>query len=113
MLSAAEKKEIRQKINTNSVSFLIGDDCEIIVRLTEAGRKIYENTLFLRPSLKSLDNKGCYHFICTRMQAAQYFLRFGANAEILSPIELRQDFARFYRDASDLYTKSLYTKSDL
>ena len=59
MLSAAEKKEIRQKINTNSVSFLIGDDCEIIVRLTEAGRKIYENTLFLRPSLKSLDNKGC------------------------------------------------------
>lgn len=103
MLSAAEKKVIRQKINNNTVAFLIGEEEEIIVRLSKIGEKIYKGTLFLRPVLHQIDESGCYHFSCTRMQARQYFIRFGAEAEIISPAHLRQEFADMYRRAADMY----------
>ena len=103
MLSAAEKKEIRQKISSNTVDFLIGEEEEIIVRLSKTGEKMYRNTLFLRPVLRQIDESGCHHFHCTRMQARQYFIRFGAEAEIISPTDLRKEFADMYRKALDLY----------
>lgn len=103
MLSAAEKKEIRQKISSNTVDFLIGEEEEIIVRLSKIGEKIYRNTLFLRPFLHQIDESGYHHFHCTRMQARQYFIRFGAEAEIISPTDLREEFADMYRKALDLY----------
>lgn len=102
-LSANEKKEILQKIQHSSVSFLIGEDQEIIVRFTKTGEKIYKNTLFMRPPLKCIDDKGNYHFLCSQLQALRYFIRFGPNAEILSPQESRQEFAELYRAAADLY----------
>lgn len=104
MLSASEKKEIRQKIRSNTVYYLIGDECEIIIRFTDAGIQMYKNILFLRPSLHHVDNEGCYHFLCTQMQALRYFIPFGAEAEILSPQELRKTFAEKYRDAAKKYT---------
>lgn len=103
MLSAAEKKEIRQKISSNTVDFLIGEEEEIIVRLSKIGEQKYRNTLFLRPVLHQIDESGCHHFYCTRMQARQYFIRFGAEAEIISPTGLRKEFADMYRKALDLY----------
>ena len=105
MLSAAEKKEIRQKINSNTVAFLIGEEEEIVVRLSNTGAKMYKNTLFLRPVLHQIDEYGCYHFRCTRMQARQYFIRFGAEAEIISPADLRKEFADIYRRATKVYSE--------
>lgn len=102
-LSANEKKEILQKIQQGSISFLIGEDQEIRVCFTETGEKIYKNTLFLKPSLKCIDENGTYRFFCSQMQALRYFIRFGPNVEILSPPELRQEFAELYRAAADLY----------
>ncbi len=103
MLSAAEKKEIRQKIRTNSVAFLIGDEEEVIVRLTELGSKMYKHTLFMRPALNHIDDNGLYHFLCTQLQARRYFIRFGAEAEIISPTSLRKKFIAIYENASKLY----------
>lgn len=103
MLSAAEKKEIRQKIRTNSVAFLIGEEEEIVVRLTESGSNIYKHTLFMRPALNHVDENGLYHFLCTHMQARRYFIRFGAEAEIISPASLRKEFAAVYANAAKLY----------
>lgn len=103
-LSVSEKKEIQQKIQRGSVSFLVGDEVEIIVRFTEAGKKIYRNALFMRPLLKNIDDNDNYHFVCSRMQAEQYFIRFGENAEILSPDELRLTIAEKFRAAADIYT---------
>ena len=105
MLSAAEKKEIRQKINSNTVAFLIGEEEEIVVRLSNTGAKMYKNTLFLRPVLHQIDEYGCCHFRCTRMQARQYFIRFGAEAEIISPADLRKEFADIYRRATKVYSE--------
>ena len=104
MLSAAEKKEIRQKINSNTVAFLIGEEEEIVVHLSKMGTKMYKNTLFLRPVLHQIDGSGCYHFRCTKMQARQYFIRFGAEAEIISPADLRTEFADMYRRATEVYS---------
>lgn len=103
VLTAAEKKEIRKKISVNSVAFLIGEEEEVVVRLTENGRRLYESALFLRPVLHCIDEKGMFHFHCTSMQAGSYFLRFGADAEILSPESLRESFADTYRKAANLY----------
>ena len=105
MLSAAEKKEIRQKISNNTVAFLIGEEEEIVVRLSKIGEKMYKNTLFLRPIIQKIDESGCYHFQCTRMQARQYFIRFGAEAEIISPPDLRKEFADMYKKASGVYSE--------
>ena len=104
MLSAAEKKEIRQKISTNTVAFLIGEEEEVVVRLSKTGEKMYKNTLFLRPALHHIDENGCYHFQCTRMQARQYLIRFGAEAEIISPEALRKEFADMYKKATHMYS---------
>lgn len=104
MLSAAEKKEIRQKINSNTVAFLIGEEEEIVVRLSKIGEKMYKNTLFLRPAMHKTDESGCHHFQCTRMQARQYFIRFGAEAEIISPADLRKEFADMYTKAASVYS---------
>ena len=41
MLSAAEKKEIRQKINSNTVAFLIGEEEEIVVPITGDNINLY------------------------------------------------------------------------
>lgn len=109
-LSAAEKKEIRQKIQKNSVSFLIGDEQEVIVRFNENGKKTYDNTLFMRPPLTRVNN-GIYHFLCTPLQAKQYFIRFGADAEVLAPEELRREFAEMYREAARLYAPTQKIKS--
>ena len=103
-LSASEKKEIQQRILKSSVSFLIGDELEIMVRFTKNGEKQYRNTLFMRPLLKNIDESGNYHFVCSHMQAEQYFIRFGADAEILSPEELRQSLAKKYKEAAYIYS---------
>lgn len=54
----------------------------------------------MRPLLNHSDENGLYHFLCTPMQAHHYFIRFGAEAEIISPASLRKEFATVYENAS-------------
>lgn len=107
MLSAAEKKEIRHKISTNTVSFLIGEEEDIVVRFSEAGKKKYQGSLFLRPPVRHIDEDGNWHFLCTSMQARAYFIRFGADALILSPSVLRESLAKTYADAAAAYRQTV------
>ncbi|MBQ4045263.1 MAG: WYL domain-containing protein, partial [Lachnospiraceae bacterium] len=102
-LSSAEKKEIREKIHKRSVSFLIGEECDIQVRFTESGKQQYKIILFMRPPLSYVDSKGDYHFLCTKEQAKRYFIRFGKDAEIIAPKDLRQYFAETYIEAARIY----------
>lgn len=64
---------------------------------------MYKHTLFMRPALNHIDDNGLYHFLCTQLQARRYFIRFGAEAEIISPTSLRREFAAVYENASKLY----------
>ena len=97
-------KELDQAIEERGVQFLIGENVEIHVRLTEVGEKKYWKQLHLRPTCIGKD-KDVYIFNCTKAQAEFYFFKFGSDAEILSPVDLRDKFAMMYKAAVTVYNK--------
>ena len=105
ILTSAEKKKIKNKICNKAVPFLIGDERDVVVRFTDYGKQLFHNTLFMRPFLSNVDSEGNYHFHCTEMHAMQYFIRFGAYAEILAPQERRESMAKSFNDAASVYLK--------
>lgn len=102
-LTASEKKHIEKRINENRVQFLASDREDIIVKLNQAGKNMFSRVLYMRPRIDFIDEEGNYHFSCSRMQAEYYFQKFGGNADILSPKELRESFALYYQAAHALY----------
>ena len=105
-LSASEIDALESAIQKRGVGFLLGEETEIQVRLTAAGKKLYETKLFSRPQCdhaRSTKNK--YVFSCTEQQAFVYFHPFGKEAEILSPPSLRERMIRSYRDGLKHYEK--------
>lgn len=87
------------------MQFLLGEQTEIAVRLTRAGKKMYASQLHLRPMYTRItgDDESIYHFQCTETQARYYFFKFGKEAEILKPESLRNAFIRQYREALGAY----------
>lgn len=108
-------KEISEKFGSAYiVRNLAKKDIEkTIIRLTEKG---YEN-LYLRiiahqrpipisePVLIDIDGKVFYDltFDCSHQQIRNYFFSFGAEAEVIFPIWLREKFINEYRLAIDQY----------
>lgn len=103
-LTQGEKNSIDYRISTEGPQFLVGDTVVIRIRLTDTGVRKYREHLFLRPPYqKKIDAPGVYDFYCTEAQAEFYFMKFGRDAEILSPEILRDRMVRLYRDALDSY----------
>ena len=63
--------------------------------------------VFLRPrytSIKSLPDEGYLcNFCCSANQIKFYFFKFGEDAQIVSPTELKEYFFENYRKAYNLY----------
>lgn len=102
-LSASYKNKMEDCIKTKGVQFLIGEDTEIVVYLTEAGKKRFSNQLHLRPQYTKIRDDGGYVFNCTPKQAEIYFIRFGKDAYIKEPESLRKEMLKYYRDAYNRY----------
>lgn len=106
-ISAAQKKLIDARLKDSGVQFLLFEAERIKVRLSAKGQRLYDRQLHLRPArvkTEILENGGAVcEFQCTAMQAMFYFFKFGADAEILSPAELRNDFYKSYKSAAKLY----------
>ena len=84
------------------VQFMVGSEAEIHVKLTDAGVSKYRRQTHLRPPLvRELD--GTYIFQCTTAQAEFYFFKFGKDAEILLPADLRERFKAMYEAAANIY----------
>lgn len=109
-LTGAQKKEIDRKIQTVGVQFLLQEPEIIWIKLTQHGHRMYESQAHLRPAFESRyeneDGTWLYKFACTPAQAQFYFFKFGADAEVLSPTELRARFAEQYRNALAVYQLS-------
>ncbi len=82
---------------------MVGNESEIYVKLTKAGVNKYHRQTHLRPSLVREQEDGVYVFKCTTVQAEFYFFKFGKDAEILFPIDLRERFESMYKDAANIY----------
>ena len=106
LLSEKEIKELENSISKRSASFLLGEETQIRVRLTNNGKALYHTKLNYRPlkiDSKPADNE--YVFSCTEQQAYIYFLPFGADAEIISPPSLRNRIKEVYEAAYRLYNE--------
>jgi len=106
-ITATQAREIAQKLRDNGVQFLLQDSETILVRLTGQGKRKYDSQAHLRPFLTECkshpDGSWLLTFDCTQMQAEFYFFKFGADAIIESPLELRDIFLRKYQDAVEQY----------
>jgi hypothetical protein len=74
------------------------------------GWNSFRRWLHLRPAPSHIqEENGTYliTFHCSIFQARAYFFKFGAEAEILSPLSLRREFAKDYQRAGTVYREEL------
>lgn len=105
-LNYAEKKELESLVKTRGVQFLLGQEEEIHVILTEAGIIQYNRQLHLRPPVAEIREGNEYIFHCTPLQAEIYFMRLGKEAYVSKPLYLNERIKNRFREAYDLYSEN-------
>lgn len=103
-LSKDEITKIESQLTNYSPTYLVGEAKDIKIKLTENGKKIYQRKLFSRPKIVKVLANNTYVFNCTELQIFNYFASFGADAEIISPRELRNRFITHYESALRHYS---------
>lgn len=106
-ITQLQSKELERRINSAGVQFLLQETDMICIKLTKRGKSMYESQLHLRPPFvkrkENLDGTWTYEFYCTKRQTQVYFFKFGAEAEVLNPTDLRLLFASQYKKAVEHY----------
>ena len=105
MYDSGWKSELKGRIEKSGVSFLLCKDEKIKVRLTEEGVRKYTAQTHLRPRYESVEGD-VYCFSVTKRQILAYFFKFGKDAEIIEPVDLRLEFQEAYREAAETYGQS-------
>ena len=82
----------------SDAAYAINDDEETCVRLTEIGKKNYNRIYFGRPNVERIDGD-LYYFRCSRTQLEFYFRRFGKDAVVLKPQQIKDDITEFFKEA--------------
>ena len=110
-LNDTQQEKIRRRIEEFGIAY-INWECgeQIRVALTEYGYQMYLKILLHQRPLTSAPvetKEGSYPYIltfnCSQYQIMNYFFPFGAEAEILEPLELREEFAEKFRNAVEVY----------
>ena len=110
-LTPEQCEKIKNSRARHGTMFIADEDqiYEISVRLTDDGKSKYINQVHMRPTQyidvkhNRKSNNDIYIFKCTIHQAKAYFFKFGSDAEILSPLFLREQFKQEYVKAAVLY----------
>lgn len=112
-ISLKDKKLLDARLSQMNIQYFLEDEETIKVRLTEKGIKKYNQILNLRPQYIGTplfdEQTQCtdYEFNCSRLQALNYFIRFGSDAVILSPIDLARQMKEMYAEALEKYQSTL------
>lgn len=98
------------KMDQYAPQYQIKDDIETCVRLTDQGIKDYQRIYFGRPERipekdETKEDGTYYYFDCSTNQLYLYFRRFGCEAEIIYPEELRNRIKEFHHNATSIYEK--------
>lgn len=105
-LNKQEISDVEAKISEYSAAYLVGMPELIMIKLTDKGKQLYKSKLFSRPEkIEEKSTKDVYAFDCTQLQIFNYFFSFGADAEIISPKDLRDRFKDTYDKAFKLYSR--------
>lgn len=81
------------------------DEEEVLVELTAKGVEKFKKIYVHRPVPVKTENN-YYYFHCSYTQIIQYFVRFGGDAKILYPQEVRDWICQFHRWALSRYEKT-------
>lgn len=111
ILSKKKKKEIEELIVKNDVQFLLNSESnKFKVKFTDYGLQKYKTYIQLRPQGRfenEYDRKNnIMTFDASEYQMEAYFFKFGADALIIHPIELRSRLCKKYEDAYALYNNN-------
>lgn len=89
--------------------YMINDEEEICVRLTDSGRRNFSRIYYGRPVLDRVEEREdghYYYFKGSKDQAFFYFRRFGYDdAEIITPESLRTKMIEFHSRACEMYKR--------
>ena len=105
-ITQKEQSFIAETIRTKGIQYIVSNESEIKVSLSEQGYKLYKSILYLRPKYTRKDSDGnnwILTFLCAEEQIKNYFFQFGKEASIQSPEHLRQWFKEKYASAASLY----------
>jgi predicted DNA-binding transcriptional regulator YafY len=109
-LTKPKKDRIEKAIRENEVEYLAGDTIEVIVRFTKKGLDNLKRQIYMRPvdreKLEETETHTTYSFVCTEVQATNYFFKFGKHAYIVEPAELREKFKKRYIDSYNTYIEN-------
>ena len=91
-ISKEKAKELDDLLIERTVMFMSSDPIDIQIRFTDKGLEAFRRQLYMRPRIYTIDkdDKHLYTFRCTEIQAINYFFKFGWDANIISPVELRE-----------------------
>lgn len=92
----------RKMIKYGPQFFYGSNDGEACVRLTARGLEKWKKIYVHRPLPDRVEGNLMW-FNCSHIQLEQYFLRFGADAEILYPESVRKELHNFHSAAAKLY----------
>ncbi|MBE6843585.1 MAG: WYL domain-containing protein [Ruminococcus sp.] len=111
-LNKEETKKLRSLVDKYSAPYLKGiSDPMIKVHLTKSGMENYKAWINQRPpytgepDILEYENETYFvlTFNCSKRQVQNYFFKFGADAMITEPEDLRDLFSKMYDKASDIY----------
>lgn len=101
-LGETDLDNLRKRIESRGVEFLMNEEMEVRVRLTQNGEFKLSRMLHLRP--RRIRQEGDISiFRCTQLQAEFYFIGMGADCEILEPASLRSRFADIFSAGEKIY----------
>ena len=108
-ITQKEQDHIEEVIREKGIQYIVSQDSEIKVRLTDQGYKLYKSILYLRPKYTNITQEEDYwllDFVCAEEQIKNYFFQFGKEAVIQYPQHLREWFFLRYNEASQVYEQN-------
>ncbi len=107
-LNRQETEQIMNKLQEVSPAFVRSNAIEIDVLLNLRGKILINTILHNRPKIKQIehyqDGTSKYTFYCTEFNAFNYFMPFGENAVVISPLSLKQKLYNEFKNAVNAYT---------
>ncbi len=106
-INQQETERIENKLQEVSPAFIRSNAIEIDVLLNQRGQILINTILHNRPKIKQIehfqDGTAKYTFYCTEFNAFNYFLPFGENAVVISPLSLKQKLYTEFENAVNAY----------
>lgn len=104
-ISNENAAKLEKMLIERGAMFMSGDLVTIKIRFTPKGLESFKRQLYMRPQFYSVESedKLVYTFRCTEQQAINYFFKFGWDAYIIEPVELRKKFRIRYERALKSY----------